>query len=131
MNRPYHESDRGLYRSRNGVIFGVCRGIAEWKDLPVCWVRIAVVAVALLSGFWPAVIAYVFAAIFMKPSPVMPFKDELDKEFYDSYAHSRGMALKRLKSVADALERRTRRLESRVLDREADWERRFTSGRSQ
>ena len=26
---------RRLYRSRNGEILGVCKGIAEWRDYPV------------------------------------------------------------------------------------------------
>lgn len=117
----------GLYRSREGWIFGVCRGISEWRDIPVFWVRFFFIAIALFTGFWPMVIAYIFAAIFMKPKPVVPFAEESDREFYNSYADSRKLALKRLKSAADTLERRTQRLEAIILDREADWERRFRS----
>ncbi|HHP7233096.1 MAG TPA: PspC domain-containing protein, partial [Desulfobacterales bacterium] len=31
---------RGLYRSRNGVILGVCRGIADHFDFSVFWIRL-------------------------------------------------------------------------------------------
>ncbi|MDR1626496.1 MAG: PspC domain-containing protein, partial [Spirochaetia bacterium] len=27
------------YRSRHGIIFGVCQGFAEWKDLSVGMIR--------------------------------------------------------------------------------------------
>ncbi|MCJ7776670.1 MAG: PspC domain-containing protein, partial [Desulfobulbaceae bacterium] len=29
----------GLYRSRNGIILGVCRGVAEYFDFSVFWAR--------------------------------------------------------------------------------------------
>ena len=32
MRRMHRNSRTGLYRSRNGVILGVCRGIAEYFD---------------------------------------------------------------------------------------------------
>ncbi len=89
------------------------------------WIRIAVVVATLLVGVWPGVIAYVFAGIFMKPKPAIPFNDNADREFYDSYTRSKSMALDRLKKIADTLERRTGRLETIILDRERDWERRF------
>jgi len=117
----------GLYRSRDGLFFGVCKGLAEWRNFSVFWMRLFTVIIAFLTGFWPVIIAYVFAAMFMKPKPVVPFEHDEDREFYDSYVNSRQLALKRLKKVADSLERRTIRLESRVLDREADWDRRFKS----
>lgn len=124
MTHTFNESNN-LYRSRQGWIFGVCRGLAEWRDVPVFWVRFFFIAIALFTGFWPVIIAYVFAAILMKPQPVVPFKEEGDREFYNSYTESRRLALQRLKKAADTLERRTQRLEAIVLDREVDWERRF------
>ncbi|HQE75776.1 MAG TPA: PspC domain-containing protein, partial [Candidatus Hydrogenedentes bacterium] len=29
----------GLYRSRHGFLFGVCRGLAEYFDLSLFWLR--------------------------------------------------------------------------------------------
>lgn len=120
-------SKTGLYRSREGFIFGVLKGLAEHYNLSPFGVRLLFIILAFVTGFWPAILAYVFAAIFMKPKPILPFEQDDDKEFYDSYVSSRKLALQRLKRAADALERRTNRLESIVLDREADWERRFKS----
>ena len=42
----YGYRSSGLYRSRDGMIAGVCAGLAEYFDLSVFWTR--VVAVALL-----------------------------------------------------------------------------------
>ena len=43
----------GFYRSRKGIILGVCRGIAEYFDFSIFWTRIIAVALLLISGFWP------------------------------------------------------------------------------
>ena len=117
-----------LYRSREGVIFGVCRGLANYSEISVFWVRVAVIIGAIVTGFWPMVLIYIMAAIFMKPAPVVAPMDEEEWEFYNSYAADRKMALSRLKRRFDSLDRRARRIESVVTDREFDWDRRFRSG---
>jgi phage shock protein C len=124
-----YESDRGtckgLYRSRDGRILGVCKGFADYLDFPVRWLRIGAILAAIFSGFWPVMGLYFLAAILMKPEPVVPLENDDDREFYDSYATSRAMALQRLKRVFDSLDRRIRRVEDTVTAREYDWERRL------
>ena len=61
----------------------------------------------------------------MKLEPVVPFEEDSEREFYDSYVNSRSMALARLKRTYDNLERRIRRMENLVTAREYDWERRL------
>ncbi|MBX7259116.1 MAG: envelope stress response membrane protein PspC [Candidatus Hydrogenedentes bacterium] len=114
-----------LYRSRNGVIFGVCRGLSNYLDAPVFWVRVATVFATFFTGLWPMIGAYVVAALLLKPEPVIPFREDSDQEFYDSYVNSRGMALQRLKRTFDNLERRIRRMENIVTARDYDWEQRL------
>lgn len=58
---------RKLRRSRNGVFFGVCRGIAEWRDIPVDLVRIAFVVLNVV-GFIPLWVYFVLALI-LPPEP--------------------------------------------------------------
>ena len=65
----YEYRSSGLYRSRHGMIAGVCAGLAEYFDLSVCWARVAAVALLLCSGIWPVVIVYVIAALMMKKNP--------------------------------------------------------------
>jgi phage shock protein C len=112
----------GLYRSRNGVILGVCRGIADYFDFSVFWVRAIAVLLLIFSGFWPVAILYFIAALLMKPEPVIPIDTDEDQEFYDSYIHSRKGAIDRLKRRYDNLERRIRRMEDTVTSREFDWD---------
>ena len=118
----------GLYRSRQGAILGVCKGLAHSFDIPVFWVRLIAVAILLFSGFWPAIGLYILAALIMKPEPVLPFQGAEDMEFYNSYTSSRSMALGRLKRTYDSLDRRLRRMEDTVTAKEYDWERRFNQG---
>ena len=121
-----HERDdtAGLYRSRNGVIFGVCRGLADHLNLSVSWVRVIAVILMFVSAGW-AIALYLLAGLMMKPEPVVPFRAEADREFYDSYVNSSTMALHRLKRSFDNLDRRIRRMEDIVTARDYDWERRL------
>ena len=123
----YRNGRKGMYRSRDGVILGVCRGFAEYFDLSVFWVRIGAVVVFLLSGFWPVFGIYLVAALLMKPEPVHTIDSEDEREFYDSYVHSPRNAAQRLKKKFQDLERRIRRMEDTVTGREYEWERKFHS----
>ena len=118
---------RCLYRSRDGAIFGVCRGVAEYFELSVGVTRLLTIGACLFTGVWPVVIAYVVAAMILKPKPVVPFQEDGDQEFYESYVNSRTMALQRLKRTFDSLERRIRRIENIVTARDYDWEQRLNS----
>jgi phage shock protein C len=126
MSRSYARR-RTLYRSRQGKILGVCRGIAEYFDVQVKWVRIIAVIALIFTGFWPAVAIYLLAAYLMKPEPVLPMENEAEEEFYNSYAASRSMALGRLKRQFDNLDRRIQRMENHVTTREYSWEQRLNS----
>jgi len=117
----------GLYRSRNGVILGVCRGIAEYFDFSVFWARAIAVIALLFSGFWPIMGIYFGAALLMKPEPVLPIHTDEEQEFYDSYIHSQKGAADRLKRRFDNLNRRIQRMEHNVTAREFDWEKRLNT----
>ena len=101
--------------------------LADYADLSVCWVRVTAVIALMLTGFWPMVLVYIVAAIFLKPAPVVEFTDEEDWNFYQAYVSDRKLALSRLKRRCEALDRRTRRMENVVTKREYDWDRRFQS----
>ena len=123
----YYEKKGGIYRARNGVFLGVCKGIADYFDFSVFWIRMAMVIVFIFSGFWPVIGIYLVAAFFMKPKPVKPIESEQEREFYDSYVHSPKTAAQRLKRKFEELERRIRHMEDKVTGREYEWERRFRS----
>lgn len=114
-----------LYRSRDGIICGVCKGIADYYHFNVFWVRVLVIFATTFTGFWPAIIAYFVASMVMKIEPVLPLESEEDEEFYHSYSGSRSMALQRLKRTFESLDRRIQRIESTVTTRDFDWEERL------
>lgn len=117
----------GIYRSRDGILLGVCRGIAEHFDFSVFWVRMAIVVTFILSGFWPVIGIYLAAAFFMKPKPVRPIESNEEHEFYDSYVHSPRNAAHRLRKKFSNLEKRIRRMEDKVTGKEYEWEKKFNS----
>ncbi len=117
----------GFYRSRHGMILGVCKGIADYFDFSVFWVRFIAVALFLFTGFWPTAVIYFIAAFFMKPEPVIPIDNAGEQEFYDSYVRSRGVAADRIKRRYESLQRRLQRLEHTVTKPEFDWEKRLDS----
>ncbi|HEY7709921.1 MAG TPA: envelope stress response membrane protein PspC [Candidatus Entotheonella sp.] len=125
MTRMATEDRRGLYRSRRGIICGVCRGVADYLDFSVFWTRAITVVLFFFTGIWPMVGIYVLAALLMKPEPLLPIETDEEMEFYSSYVNSRAMALQRLRRVFDKLDRRVQRVEDAVTAREYDWERRL------
>ena len=126
MTHSYNKQS-GIYRARDGVFLGVCKGIADYFDFSVFWVRMAIIIVFIFSGFWPVIGVYLVAAFFMRPEPVQPISSEEEQEFYDSYVHSPRSAAQRLKRKFHDLDRRIRRMEDKVTGREYEWEKRFNS----
>ena len=108
---------------------GVCRGLAEHFEVSVFWVRVGAIALLMVSGGWPAVLAYIVAGLLLKPEPVLPLSSDSEAEFYNSYTDSRPLAIRRLKRTYDDLARRIRRVEDIVTSRDFDWEHRLRSGR--
>lgn len=116
-----------LYRSRKGMILGVCRGIAEYFGLSVFWVRFTTLLVFFITGFWPTAVLYFIAAFLLKPEPVIPIDNIDEQEFYHSYVHSKQMAVDRIKRRYENLERRIQRMEHTVTSPEYNWEKKFRS----
>lgn len=113
------------YRARDGMIMGVCKGLARHWGVSVFLVRAVAVLLLLFTGLWPMVGFYLLAGFLMKPEPAVAPETEDAAEFYDAYAGSRAQALARLKRKFDGVERRIRRMEDRVTSREFQWERRM------
>jgi phage shock protein C len=121
--RTYHY--RGIHRSRQGVIFGVCRGLAGHFDFSLFWVRVIALGLIVFTGVWPGVVLYILAALLMKPEPILPVSSPEEREFCDRYAGARHEAAHRLRRRYDTLEGRIRRMEDVVTSREFDWDRRL------
>ena len=69
---------RRLYRSKNGEILGVCKGIAEWRDYPVDTIRLIVVLIAIFTAIAPCLVIYFILGLVL---PVNPYDE--DTRSYD------------------------------------------------
>ncbi len=107
-----------VYRSRQGILMGVCRGIAEHFHFSVFWTRMVVFFLFLFTGFWPVGVLYIVAGLLLKMGPVIPLENEEDQEFYQSYTNSRESAIQRVKRKFDNIDRRIQRMEHTVTSRE-------------
>ena len=125
MTRFMRSPRQGFYRSRQGVILGVCKGIDQYFDFSVFWIRTIAVCMLLFSGIWPVMIVYFALALVMKPEPVIPVKDADENDFYDSYVHSKRSAVGGLKRRYEEMDNRIRRIENSVTSKEFDWHRRL------
>ncbi|WP_300458174.1 envelope stress response membrane protein PspC [Desulfobacula sp.] len=114
-------SSRGIYRSRRGIFMGVCRGLADYFNVSVFWLRCITLVLFLFTGFWPIGVMYIIAGLLLKMEPVSPLHDEKDQEFYDTYTHSRQSAIQRVKRKFENIERRIQRMEDTVTSKEFDW----------
>jgi phage shock protein C len=125
MSRYNSMSGQGLYRSRNGVILGVCRGLAEYFDFAVFWIRAIAVILFIFTGFWPVVGIYLLAALLMKSGTAKDAGTGLNHKSGSRYRCTRNDTAERLKRKWKHLEKRIRRMEDKVTSREFDWNSRF------
>ena len=125
--RRFHNMcyDRGLYRSRSGIIMGVCRGVGDFLNFSVFWIRAILVILFLISGFWPVVVLYFVAALLMKSEPVVRSHQHYEEEYCGAYARTTRPSSDHIKRRQQTLERRLRNLESTVTSKEYDWEHRL------
>ena len=56
---------RKLYRSRSGMIFGVCKGLAEYLNVPVVALRTIWLIFVVSTGFIPFAVLYLILAYFL------------------------------------------------------------------
>ncbi len=125
MSRYNNTSRRGVYCSRDGIILGVCRGIADYFNFSVFYVRAIVVVVFIFTGFWPIIGIYILAALLMKSEPGVPGRSGSKENSYGRYTRARHDTAERFKRKWRHLEKRIRTMEDKVTSREFDWNSRF------
>jgi phage shock protein C len=108
---------RRLYRSRQGWIFGVCRGLADYLNISVFWTRVVVLVGFIFTGFWPVGVLYLLGALIMKLEP---------RRVYLTPAGTVELHTpERLRGRFERLDARLQRLESVVTGRGWDWDARL------
>ena len=129
-----------LYRSRHGELLRVCKGLADWRELPVGPVRLIMIIATFATGVFPLMALYLAAAIFM---PVEPeFGDQSDdytskdfkfrgfgnnkESFRNSYSsQNRRHTVDDLKAEFENLKAKVTNMEDDVFDKESEWDKRF------
>jgi phage shock protein C len=105
----------------------VCRGLSDYFDFNVFWIRVIFIIILIVSGLWPIVGLYILATLLIKPEPVRPIETEDERDFYDSYVTSRKRAVREIKRRYENMERRIRRMEDTVTDSEFSWDEKIKS----
>jgi len=71
-----HLKGKKLYRSpREALVFGIAAGLAHYFQVDVVFVRLILVALAFLTGWWPTFLVYVAAVILV---PIDPSQDTVE-----------------------------------------------------
>ncbi len=112
-----------LYRSPRGKIFGVCTGLAEWRDLPADPVRLIVFLVVLATGVFPGALIYLIAALLI---PMNPESSCSSSTIYSEDEPKQSEA--ELKAEYERLKRKVEKMESEMFNKERDWDERFHQG---
>jgi len=59
---------KNWHRSQNGVLMGVCAGLAETLECPVGVMRLLWLLIALFTAGIPVLIVYILLGILLKPA---------------------------------------------------------------
>ncbi len=120
--RPKRFKPQRLYRDPRGAwVAGVCAGIANYLGVPVFWIRLLTV-LPLLSPLMPlVVISYLVATIRIPREPEELYRDDEEKEFWQSVSHAPSATFGEVRHKMRDLEHRLRRLEAYVTSTEFEF----------
>lgn len=112
----------------DGWLAGVCRGIADYFDWKVQWVRLIVFAIAILTTAWPVILVYGVLWYVMDEAqlsnPVRPKWSDMPLKAAEAAAHraaaseSTSVSLREVKERFQKLDERLRRLEEDALNKD-------------
>jgi len=115
-----------LYRdTERGKVAGVCAGLANYFDIRVKFVRLAVILGMVFGFFVPILIVYVLMALLLKPMPTQLFASEKEEQFWRTVSVSPNLSVSDLRKRFRGLDRRLSDIENRVTSDEFDLRRKF------
>jgi len=116
MSREIREmATKRLYRAKNGEILGVCKGIAEWRDLPVGTVRLIFIIVAIATAIAPCLVIYFLVGLIL---PMNPYDGTEKANTYYYKPEPEDFVNERKAESQEEYERRKK---------ESDWDNRFSN----
>lgn len=110
------------YRSPRGKIFGLCTGLAEWRDLNPQLVRVIVFLTILFTGFFPGAIIYLILSLIIPMNP--------GETAYEATGEGGEPSDEELRKKYEDLRHKVEDMESEMFDKERDWDERFNTGRT-
>jgi phage shock protein C len=114
-----------LYRDPdNGLIAGVCAGIADYLGIERIVIRLAFV-LALVFFIVPAALAYILLAIALPKRPPALYRSDEEAAFWRGVATAPDDTLAGLRRRFGDLEGRIREMERQVTSGDADLRRKF------
>lgn len=117
-----------LYRNqKDGMIAGVCAGVADYFGWPVGYVRLAYLFTAMI--FFPLPIFFYFGCAFFLPrgEPISSrYKDASEERFWRTYSAQPKTTLSGLRHRFRALEARVADMERAVTSNEFSLRRKFS-----
>lgn len=105
-----------LCRAGDGMLLGVCKGVADYLDISVGLVRILVLALLFATGFLPVTAAYVLAGLLLPKAPPAAAAEDFS---------SSARTLRDIQDTMERLDGRIRRMEDAVTCSSFDWEERL------
>ncbi len=120
-----HLKTYGPFKANDGLIFGVCKGLADYYGWSVGLVRLIVVLASIFLFFWPTVIIYLVAALLMSPAPTEKLGTQEERDIWLKTQMDPDAAMEQLARRAGGVEKRLRRLEDYVTSREFAWQRKM------
>lgn len=132
--QPHGHSGRGFtaqlktygpFRAKDGVIFGVARGVADHFGWSVGLVRLILILSAIFLFMWPTIIIYLIAAVVMSPAPDGRLDTQEERDIWLQTQLDPTAAMKQLARRAGTVEKRLRRLEDYVTSRDYAWSRKM------
>lgn len=115
----------GLYRNtRQGKLFGVCAGLADYFGINPFVVRIAAV-IAFFMFPPPTLICYLLASLLLSRAPEQLYDSDAEKEFWRQMRVKPSESLSRLRHRYREQEQRLRNMEAFVTSSEAKLHRAF------
>jgi len=108
-----------LYRdTKHARVAGVCAGLANFFDIKVRFVRLAVILLTIFSGWVPGIVIYVALALLLKPMPDNMFKSAEEERFWRTVSVSPNLSVSELRGRFRTLDRRLAEMEARVTSDE-------------
>lgn len=124
-DRTRADSPRRLYRDKsNGMICGVCAGIADYFGADVSVVRI-LSAVALLWFNAVAFFAYIALCFLLPVKPSQLYRDESDKKFWQGVRTSPKGTFSAVRLRIREMDMRLQRMERYVTSKRFNLDREF------